>query len=98
RDEHTISRRCGCSGRGTRCAVQRRFVRGTQYSIILAITLDGIITYNIVEGTVDTERFLKFLKEQVMPFTNPYPGLRSILIMGNCCMHHGEEVHHLVEN
>ncbi|KIM54195.1 hypothetical protein SCLCIDRAFT_76130, partial [Scleroderma citrinum Foug A] len=68
------------------------------YSIIPAITLDGIIVYDIVEGPVDTERFVKFLKEQVMPFTNPFPGARSVLIMDNCRIHHGEDVRRLVED
>ena len=66
RDERTISRRFGRSGKGIRCTTQRPFVRGTRYSIIPAITLDGIIAYDIVEGPVDTERFVKFLKEQVV--------------------------------
>ena len=66
RDERTISRRYGRSGKGIRCTTQRRFVRGTRYSIIPAITLDGIIAYDIVEGPVDTERFVKFLKEHVV--------------------------------
>jgi len=66
RDERTISRRYGRSGRGFRCTVRRQFVRGTRYSIIPAITLDGIIAYDIVEGPVDTERFVKFLREQVV--------------------------------
>ena len=66
KDECTISRRYGRSGKGIRCTTQRRFVRGTRYSIIPAITLDGIIAYDIVEGPVDTERFVKFLREQVV--------------------------------
>ncbi|KIK21662.1 hypothetical protein PISMIDRAFT_75968, partial [Pisolithus microcarpus 441] len=63
---------------------------------IPTITLNGIIAYNIVQGPIDMEQFLKFLKEQ-MPFTNPYPGPHSILIMDNCCIHHGEGICHLVE-
>ena len=66
RDERTISRRFRRSGKGICCTTQRPFVRGTHYSIIPAITLDGIIAYNIVEGPVDTEQFVKFLKEQVV--------------------------------
>ncbi|KIN92821.1 hypothetical protein M404DRAFT_172528 [Pisolithus tinctorius Marx 270] len=68
------------------------------YSILLAITLDGIITYNIIKGAVDGEHFLQFLKEHIMPFTNTYPGPCSIIIMDNCCIHHGEEIHKLVED
>ncbi|KIK14323.1 hypothetical protein PISMIDRAFT_78067, partial [Pisolithus microcarpus 441] len=66
------------------------------YSIVPAITLDGIIAYDIVEGPVDMERFLKFLKEQVMPFTSPYPGPRSVLVMDNCGIHHGDGIRRLV--
>ncbi|KIO03989.1 hypothetical protein M404DRAFT_144226 [Pisolithus tinctorius Marx 270] len=69
-----------------------------RYSILPAITLDGIITYDIIEGTVDGEQFLRFLKEHVMPFTNPYPGPCSVIIMDNCRIHHGEEIRKLVED
>lgn len=33
-----------------------------------------------------------------MPFTNPYPGPRSVLIMDNCRIHHGERLRQLVED
>ena len=66
KDERTVSRGYGRSGKGLRCNIQRRFVRGTRYSIIPAIMLDGIIAYDIVEGPVDTEWFVKFLKEHVV--------------------------------
>ncbi|KIK19814.1 hypothetical protein PISMIDRAFT_41773, partial [Pisolithus microcarpus 441] len=88
RDGHTILRRHGHSGRGFRCSVWRPFIRGTCYSIIPAI----------MQGPVDMERFLKFLKEQVMPFTNPYPGPCSVLVMDNCCIYHGEDICCLVED
>ncbi|KIK13740.1 hypothetical protein PISMIDRAFT_77134, partial [Pisolithus microcarpus 441] len=65
--------------------------------IIPAITLDGIIAYNIMEGPVNTEQFLKFLKEQVMLFTNPYPGPHSVLIMDNWGIHHDDGIHNLVK-
>lgn len=32
-----------------------------------------------------------------MPFTNPYPGPRSVLVMDNCRIHYGDEVRRLVE-
>ncbi|KIK25100.1 hypothetical protein PISMIDRAFT_31710, partial [Pisolithus microcarpus 441] len=55
------------------------------------------VAYDLVEGPVNTEQFLKFLKEQVMPFTNPYPSPCSVLIMDNCGIHHGNGICHLVE-
>ena len=36
------------------------------HSIIPAITLNGIIAYDIVKGPVDTQQFIKFLKEHVV--------------------------------
>ena len=66
KDERMVFRRFGRSKRGIRCITRRRFIRGTRYSIIPVLTLDGIIAYDIVEGPVDTERFVKFLKDQVV--------------------------------
>ncbi|KIK19124.1 hypothetical protein PISMIDRAFT_72582, partial [Pisolithus microcarpus 441] len=65
--------------------------------ILPVITLNGIITYNIIEGPVDGEQFMCFLREHVLPFTNPYPGTHSMIIMDNCCIHHSEAIHTLIE-
>ena len=46
----TSSRKRGWSPRGIRCVQKQRFVRGTRYSILPVLTLDGIITYKVVEG------------------------------------------------
>ena len=116
KNECTLSRRYGHSGKGVHCVVQRRFVRGLRYSIIPVIRLDGIIVYDIVDGPVNGDHFYKFIKELViiipfiimwlvthsylvqMPFTNPYPGPCSVLIMDNCCIYHGERLRQLVED
>ncbi|KIJ21119.1 hypothetical protein PAXINDRAFT_66214, partial [Paxillus involutus ATCC 200175] len=98
KDERTSVRRHGRSRKGVRCIARKCFVRGSRYSIVPVITLDGIIAYNIIEGPVNGARFVQFLKDHVMPFTNPYPGPRSVLVMDNCRIHHGEEIRHLVED
>ncbi|KAE9399159.1 hypothetical protein BT96DRAFT_772606, partial [Gymnopus androsaceus JB14] len=67
-------------------------------SILPAITMDGIVAYNVIPGSVTSRKFLKFLEHHIMPLTNPYPGPRSIIIMDNCSIHHGEEVRELVED
>ncbi|KIK79560.1 hypothetical protein PAXRUDRAFT_161030 [Paxillus rubicundulus Ve08.2h10] len=73
-----------------------------QYSIVPLITLDGIIAYNIVAGPLDSEHFLKFIKDHLisrgMPFMNPYPSPCSVLIMDNCHIYHGEQIHQLVKD
>jgi hypothetical protein len=66
KNERMLSRRYGRSGKGIRCMVQRRFVRGLRYSIVPVIMLDGIIVYDIVDGPVNDDRFYNFIKELVV--------------------------------
>jgi len=98
KDARNVGRMKGYSLVGTRCVQRRCFVRGKRYSILPILTLDGIIAYDIIEGSVTSDRFVRFLKEMVIPLTNPYPGPRSVLILDNCRIHHSEEVRHLVED
>ncbi|KAL4064005.1 hypothetical protein V8B97DRAFT_1876339 [Scleroderma yunnanense] len=63
KDEGMVMRRFRHTGRGNCCVIQQWFIQETCYSIIPAIMLDGIIPYDIVEGPVDMEQFLKFLRE-----------------------------------
>ena len=59
-NECTSARRQGWSLWGTRCVQRKRFVCGQLYSILPILTLDGIITYDIIEGSVISDRFLQF--------------------------------------
>lgn len=97
KDERTLIRRYGRSRIGMRCIQRKCFVRGKRYSILPILTLDGIITYDIIEGPVTSERFIQFLREHVLPLTNPYPGPRSVLVLDNCRIHHSDEVRRLIE-
>ena len=97
-NRHTSGRRKGWSFNGQRCVQHRFFVRGERFSILPVLTIDGIITHDIIPGSVTTDRFLLFLRELVIPLTNPYPGPRSVLILDNCNIHHSEKVRALVED
>ena len=66
KDKWTSTRQHGQLVRGVYCCIKRCFVCSARFSIIPTITLDGIITYNIIEGPVDGKCFLSFLKEHVM--------------------------------
>lgn len=50
---------------GKRCVQRWFFVCGECYSILPILTLDGIITYNIIPGSVTSEHFLQFLHKLV---------------------------------
>ena len=55
KDEHMVSQRYGRSGKGVCCVVQRQFICGMWYSIVPVIMLDGIIVYDIMNGSINRE-------------------------------------------
>ena len=66
KDEHMSVRRRGWSECSSRCIQWKCFVWGHCFSILLILTLDGIVAYDIIEGSVASERFLQFLHELVV--------------------------------
>ena len=66
RNQWTSERKYGWSQCGERCIQRHFFVRGQRYSILPVLTLDRIITYNIIPGSVMAEQFLQFLWELVV--------------------------------
>jgi transposase len=51
---------------GKRCVQRRFFGCGERFSILPILTLDRIITYDIVPSSVTSERFLQFLRKHVV--------------------------------
>ena len=72
RNRRTSQRSRGWALYGKECVQRRVFVRGERYSILPILTLDGIITYDIIPGPVSSKRFIQFLRELVVSAaTNP---------------------------
>ncbi|KAG2154117.1 hypothetical protein DEU56DRAFT_706678, partial [Suillus clintonianus] len=67
-----------------------------RHSILPALSIDGIIVMDIFVRSVNTDRFLDFLREQVAPQLNPYSGRRSVVVLDNCFINHDEEIHQLI--
>lgn len=65
-DEKTVARRRGRSLSGTRAISSEVFIRGRRYSLLPALTTQGIIAATVVEGSVTRRLYLKFLREQVV--------------------------------
>jgi hypothetical protein len=65
-NKRTSGRPKGWSLVGKRCVQRRYFSHGERFSILPILTLDGIITYDIVPGSVTSEQFLQFLRELVV--------------------------------
>jgi transposase len=72
RNRRTSQRSWGWALLGRECVQRWFFVRGERYSILPILTLDGIITYDIIPGPVSSKRFIEFLREMVVSVaTNP---------------------------
>jgi hypothetical protein len=67
-----------------------------RYSLLPAITVDGLIYSHIKVGGYNGEEFLEYL-EGLMDQMNPYPAPRSVLVIDNCWIHHVFGVEELCE-
>ena len=66
KDERTLTRRYGYSLMNTRAVKKNVFVRGKRYAILPAMSLDGIIALDVMEGSCDKKKFEKFIISQVV--------------------------------
>jgi hypothetical protein len=87
KDDRTTYRRRGRARRGYRAESRVQFVRGVGYSVLPALTIDGFLSAEVVEGAFTKETFQRFILREVVHFMNPYPGKNSILVMDNCQIH-----------
>lgn len=84
---------------GERVEKHNPFVWKERFSMLGAMALDeGIIASRVVEGSFTRELFLKFLHDNLLPCTNPYPAPRSIIVLDNARIHHSKEVVDLIES
>lgn len=56
------------------------------YSILPALSLEGMIHCHIVEGSFDTAAFTHFI-ETLLDTMQPFPAPNSVIVMDNCRIH-----------
>jgi hypothetical protein len=66
KDECTLSRGYGYSLKNTFAIKKKVFVRGVRYTILPALSLQGIIAVDIMEGSCTKEKFKKFVISNVI--------------------------------
>jgi transposase len=66
RNKKNPTRKIGWSLKGKRCIQRRCFVRGQRFSILPALTMDGIIAHDILPGSITSEKFVQFLRDHVV--------------------------------
>ncbi|KAA8892797.1 hypothetical protein FN846DRAFT_754566, partial [Sphaerosporella brunnea] len=55
--------------------------------VLPALTIDGYISAEVVEGAFTRDTFQRFILREVVPHMTAYPGKNSILVMDNCQIH-----------
>ena len=93
-DDRNRRRKFGYSLRGEPPVCHHLLHRGRRISAIVAMSTDGVVTYDLVHGSVNGEKFIQFLQGKLVPEMLPYDGEnpRSILVMDNCSIHHVQPV------
>lgn len=65
-DDRTNQQRHGWALLGRACERRETFIRGQRFSVLPALSVDGIIALDIFEGSVTKEHFIQFLREQIV--------------------------------
>ena len=65
-DDRTNQRNQGWANLGRACVRRATFIRGQRYSVLPALTADGFIALDIFEGSVNKDRFLQFLNDNLV--------------------------------
>jgi len=83
------------------CARRDFFIRGKQYSVLPALSLDGIIAVEVLDrpfaSATFQATFCKFV-EGLLDQMNPWPQMNSVIIMDNASIHKSEELRLMIEN
>lgn len=94
---HTI-RKYGYSMRGLPLCDHRLLVRGTRYTAIPIVSMNGIHDVYLHQGTMNGDLFADFLRNHLLPLLQPFNWLnqRSVVILDNASIHHVDEVYDLI--
>lgn len=66
KDDRTLTRLYGYSKINSRACKKVVFVRGKRYTLLPALTENGIIAVDIIEGSCTKQRFKEFVISQVV--------------------------------
>ena len=86
-NERTGHRKYGWAPRGHTPILYESIKRSERWSILPAYGSDGMLVWEIIQGSFTTELFLQFIENKLLPICTPYSGSRSIIILDNCIIH-----------
>ena len=89
-DRRDAARKYGYGLRGKPVKYQKLLVRGERISVIVAMTVRGVLDLQIVRGIVNGDIFLRYYSTHLMPYNGENPN--SIVLLDNCSVHHVDGV------
>lgn len=74
------------------------FTRGTRYSVLGAIAVDGVKAAHAIEGAYNKQQFEYAMEHFVLPHVGSFANNErcSVVVMDNCRIHHSQQVFELV--
>jgi transposase len=73
---------------GKRCHSSKLTKKGTNVSLVSAISLEGVMGSMTLTGPIDTDAFLVYLHEVLIPNTR----IGQVIVMDNLSVHHTRDV------
>ncbi|KAF0704026.1 hypothetical protein AaE_015146 [Aphanomyces astaci] len=87
KDGRDSIRKYAWSKRNKKAIVELPFSRGQRVSALAAFTTSGFLAWDYVDGTFDRATFHDVMVKKILPYLNPWPLPRSILILDNAKIH-----------
>ena len=67
------------------------------FSVLPALSLQGVLDVHVVQGAFDGEEFFSFI-EGLLDEMNPFPGPNSVLVLDNASIHKNQELKAMVRD
>ena len=87
KDERTSIRSRGRSLKGSRAVQKGVFIRGRRFSAEGLLTIDGMISNTVVEGSMKRDTFLVYLEHSVVSKTFLFSACSNFVIRCLCVQH-----------
>ncbi|KAF0707455.1 hypothetical protein AaE_013592, partial [Aphanomyces astaci] len=98
KDGRDSIRKYAWSKRNKKAIVELPFSRGQRVSALAAFTTSGFLAWDYVDGTFDRAVFHDVMVKKILPYLNPWPLPRSILILDNAKIHMYKELQDAVHS
>ena len=89
-NERTMNRKFGWFSVDTPAIHVQPLKRSEKWSILLIYIINDFIAWDIIQSSYNIELFNKFVRNWVIPSTNPFSDPRSVLMMDNARIHRSD--------